>query len=290
MPEKIHIDLGNVQKTLLLPLWGRAVESHKPRPLLVDRVAQEIIETLDFDFAPLAARLSPLTQMAWIMRSNCTDEVIRGFLAKYPAGTVVNLGCGLDTTFERVDNGRLRWVDLDLPDVIRLRRQLIRETPRRTFLASSFLEPVWLDQVEIDGNVLFIAAGVFYYFSEDRVRGFLLRLADRFPGCQALFDVSSPYGVRVANKMVIQRSGLDERSFLTWGLESPAALAAWDARLRILQELYYFGRRARSLPLRLRLIGRFSDCLKIQYMLHLQLGGYASRPALQHPYFPHFLG
>lgn len=271
MTEKIHIDLGEVQKTLLLPLWGRAVESQKPHPLLVDHTAREIIEKLDFDFAPLAAGLSPLTQAAWIMRSNCTDETVRDFLAKYPSGTVVNIGCGLDTTFERVDNGKLRWYDLDLPDTIRLRRQLIQETPRRTFVASSFLEPAWLDQIEVRGNALFVAAGVFYYFNEEEIKGFLTRLADRFPGSQALFDVSSPYGVKVANKLVIRRSGLDERSFLTWGLESPAALAAWDPRIHILQELYYFGARARSLPFNIRLIGRFSDTKKVQYMLHIEL-------------------
>jgi O-methyltransferase involved in polyketide biosynthesis len=186
---------------------------------------------------------------------------------------VVNIGCGLDTTFERVDNGKLRWYDLDLPDTIRLRRQLIQESTRRTFIASSLLEPDWLEQIKVEGNVLFIAAGVFYYFREEEIRGFLLGLADRFPGCQVLFDVCSPYGVKVANKLVIQRSGLDERSFLTWGLESPAALAAWDPRIRILQEVYYFGRRARSLPLNLRLIGRFSDYKKIQYMLHLEMAG-----------------
>ena len=123
MSEKITVDLGNIQKTLFLPLWGRAHESQKAKPLLVDTAAQVMIAKVDYDFSSLAADLTPLTQMAWIMRSICTDTVLKVFLDKNPQAVIVNIGCGLDTTFERVDNGRLTWYDLDLPDVIDLRRK-----------------------------------------------------------------------------------------------------------------------------------------------------------------------
>jgi O-methyltransferase involved in polyketide biosynthesis len=269
--KRISVDLGNVQKTLFLPLWGRAFETRKEEPLLVDQKAVEIIDKVDYDFAALARNLSELTQVAWIMRSLFTDEVIRAFLAKYPRGTIVNIGCGLDTTFERVDNGTLQWYDLDLPDVICLRKQLIPETDRRTFIACSFLEEDWWRTIRVEGNVLFVAAGVFYYFEEQEIRGFLTRLADRFPGSEILFDVSSPRGVRMANRAVIRSSGLDDKSYLKWGLESPKVIASWDRRFRIVKLYYYFGARARSLKLKTRLIGLVSDWLKIQYMIHLEM-------------------
>jgi O-methyltransferase involved in polyketide biosynthesis len=269
MSEKLAVELGHVQKTMLLPLWGRAFETQKDKPLLVDKAALEIVNKVDYDFASLAQSMSPLTQVAWIMRSLCTDEAIRGFLKKYPRATIVNLGCGLDTTFERVDNGSLRWYDLDLPDVINLRRQLIGESERRTFIAASFLETDWLEQISVPENVFFIAAGVFYYFEESQVKGFLLRLANRFPGSEILFDVASPYGVSVANKMVIKNSGLDEKSYLKWGLADPNNLLAWDARLWLVATYFYFGKRARSLSRRMQFFGFISDWLKIQYMVHL---------------------
>ena len=84
----------------------------------------------------LTDNLSDLTQMAWIMRSLCIDETVRIFLEKYPQGTIVNIGCGLDTTFDRIDNGTVRWYDLDLPDVIELRRQFIGETERRSYYSA----------------------------------------------------------------------------------------------------------------------------------------------------------
>ena len=278
MPEaneesKIKIELGDVQKTLFLPLWGRAYETRKPRGLLRDETAVRILEQVDYDFDSLAGKMSPLSQAAWVMRSLCVDEVIRKFLEEYPDGSVVNVGCGMDTTFERVDNGRMRWYDLDLPDVIALRRNFISENERRTMIASSFLDEAWLEQIEINGNVLFIAAGVLYYFEEEEVKQFFLRLARRFAGCQAIFDVASPQGVRTANQMVIERSGLDEGSYLRWALESPADLPDWGGGIRVLEVIRYFGRRGRRLPLKTRLFGLLSDYLKIQYMVHIAIDG-----------------
>jgi O-methyltransferase involved in polyketide biosynthesis len=270
MTEKIAIDLGNVQKTLFLPLWGRAFESGKEKPLLTDVTAQAIIDRVDYDFSTIARNISELSQIAWIMRSLCIDEAVRTFLARYPRATIVNIGCGLDTTFERVDNGSLTWYDLDLPDVIQLRRLLISETNRRQFITASFLEEGWLKQIKVTENVFFFAAGVFYYFAEHEVKGFLARVADVFPGSELMFDASSPYGVKVANKMVIQSSGLDEKSFLTWGLDSPKTIEAWDERFKIVSCDYYFGQRARPLTLKTRLIGLLSDFLKIQYMVNMR--------------------
>lgn len=270
MAEKININLGDVQKTLFLPLWGRAVESKKKNPMLVDQTAARIIEQVDYDFSQMAQNMDELSQIAWIKRSLIGDRVIKKFLEAYPEGAIVNVGCGLDTTFERVDNGKLKWYDLDLADVIELRRKFIQENGRRKFIASSFLETEWLDQIEVKGNVLFLVAGVLYYFEESQVRDFIIRLADKFPGSEMLFDVASPVGVRIANKKVVESSGLDEKSHLKWGLENKKIIPAWDSRIKIVGTHYYF--RTLRLSLRNILMGALSDILGIQYMLHLKLG------------------
>jgi O-methyltransferase involved in polyketide biosynthesis len=270
MTDRVNINLGNVQKTLFLPLWGRAVETRKRKPLLVDKTAVKIIGQVDYDFSQMTQNLDELSQIAWIQRSLICDEVIRKFLTSHPEGTVVNVGCGLDTTFERTDNGKLKWYDLDLPDVIELRRKFIQESERRKFLAASFLEKEWLEKIEVKGNVLFIAAGVFYYFEERQIKDFIIRLINKYPGSEMLFDVASPIGVRVANKKVVESSGLDERSHLKWGLENKKDIPAWDSRIKIIRTYYYF--RTLRMSLRNILMGMLSDYLGIQYMLHLKLG------------------
>jgi len=128
----------------------------------------------------------------------------------------------------------------------------------------------WLTTIQVNGNVLFLAAGVFYYFMEEQIKRFFISLADAFPGCEVFFDVSSPTGVRVANKKVVESSGLDEKSHLKWGLENKKDLLAWDARIKLISTYYYF--RTLRIGLRNFLMGTLSDFLGIQYMLHLQLG------------------
>jgi O-methyltransferase involved in polyketide biosynthesis len=268
MKHGLNIEIGDIQKTLFLPLWGRAVETVKSEPRLQDLKAVSIINQLDMDFSQAAENIDDLTKIAWIMRSLICDQVINNFCSKYPDATVVNIGCGLDTTYDRVDNGRLRWYDLDLPDVIELRKLFIQEEERRTFIASSFLEQAWLDQVTVRSNVLFVAAGVAYYFEPEKIKIFFQEIAGRFPDCEVIFDVASELGVKIANKKVIDSSGLDERSYLIWGLKRVKEILDWDPRIQLIRKYAYF--RSFRLSLRNTLMGALSDLLGIQYMLHLR--------------------
>jgi O-methyltransferase involved in polyketide biosynthesis len=270
MPERVDVTLGDVQKTLFLPLWGRAEESRKPKPLLVDEAALNIMARVAFDFSPLTRQIDALTQLGWIKRSLLYDRVVRDFLTQYPEGTIVNIGCGLDTTFERTDNGMLKWYDLDLPDVIALRSRFLKETERRRFLATSLLEDDWLEVIEVSGNVLFMAAGVFCYFEEPEIKAFVVRLLDRYPGSGLVFDASSPFGVSVCNKRVVDRSGLGEQSHLVWGLKRTNDVASWDPRIEIVGTYYYY--RTQVAGLRNKLVGMLADLLRIQYMIQLRLG------------------
>jgi O-methyltransferase involved in polyketide biosynthesis len=271
MTEKIKIELGNIQKTLLLPLWGRTVETQKKEPLLVDKTAVEIVGKIDCDFSAMSKDLSDISLYGWIRRSLLIDKTIKQFLEKHPKATIVNIGCGLDTTFERIDNGTIRWYDLDMPDTIELRRKFIQENERRQFIACSFLDYDWLNRLHIEDNVLFVAAGVFYYFEESQIRDFLHKIADLFPGSEIIFDSTSPIGVKMANKMVIKKSGLDEKSFLKWGLKSSKAIKLWDNRIIILSEVSLFKHAKKGHDLKTR-IGLFmSDIFKIQNMIHLKI-------------------
>ena len=269
------LELGSVQKTLLLPLWGRAVETRKPNPLLVDHAAAEIMATIGYDFSTIARNISPITRLAWIARCLHIDRTLREFLERHPDGTIVNLGCGLDTTFERVDNGRLRWYDLDLPDVMALRKKFIPDGDRRHSIACSLLDAVWLRQVEVTDSVFLVAAGVFYYFEESQLKPLFIKLADELPGAQVLFDACSPRGMRAANQMVIKAGGMDESAFLRWGLRRARDLELWDSRIAVVSEYPIFQNMKGRLSIGEKLGTMLSDALRIMSMVHVRLG---SRP------------
>jgi len=271
MAEKIKVGLEDVSKTLLLPLWGRAVETQKSNPLLVDKMAVEIIDNINYDFSTISKNIIDITQLAWIGRSLVTDKIIKKFLELHPNAAIVNIGCGLDTTFERVDNGKLYWYDLDLPEVIKLRRNFIKESERKKFIESSFLDYSWFEYLKDNMNVLFIACGVFYYFEEEQVKDFFIKIAGSFPGSELLFDVASPFGIKISNKKVIQSSGMDEKSFLKWGIKDPKQIYQWDKRIKLINKYSFFKDLRKKLSFD-KCIGTYiSDLLKVMYMVHIKL-------------------
>lgn len=269
----LPIALGSVQKTLLLPLWGRAVESCKPHPLLVDTLAVEIAGALDYDFAAMARNLSAVTRLSWIARSLHMDGTARAFLAAHPGATIVNLGCGLDTTFERVDNGKLHWFDVDLPDVIVLRRRLLPEGERRRAVAGSIVDEAWRAEIEPREAVLFLAAGVLYYLREAEVKDLLSGVADAFPGAEMIFDACSPFGRRVANRRVIAAGGMDAGAELQWGLRDAKALESWDRRIAVVESYPMFRGARRGLRLSERAGTLASDALNLMSIVRLRFAG-----------------
>jgi O-methyltransferase involved in polyketide biosynthesis len=268
--EKVQVDLGPVQQTLLLPLWGRAVESARKRPRLVDRTAEQVTSRIDYDFRTIAHKMSEISRLAWIARSLVFDSVIRGFLGRNESATVVNIGCGFDTTFERVDNGTVEWIDLDLPDVVQLRRQFIPEAPRRRLIAASIFDRGWEAEIPRTAPVLFLGAGVFYYFTEDQMKSLLRRLVDVFPGCEFAFDIASPMGVNVANKRVIKAGGMSAQATLKWAIESARDMEGWDPRIHVIFEQPMFHEFPKGLNLASRLGMALSDRYRIMSNVHLR--------------------
>jgi O-methyltransferase involved in polyketide biosynthesis len=271
MLKKIKIELEKVQKTLLLPLWGRAVESQKKDPRLVDRMAVEIINKIDYDFTTITKNISWVSQFSWVARSLHVDKTILEFIKNNPKATIVNIGCGLDTTFDRIDNGQIIFYDLDLPDVINLRKNFFQENERRKTISCSFLEDKWFTQLQIKDGILFIAAGVFYYFDENQMKDFFILITNHFSSCEIFFDLASPLGVKVANKKVIKDGGMDETAILKWGIKSAKLIEKWDKRIQLVKEFPMFKGMKTGLPLKMKYGLWMSDLLKIMSMVHLRI-------------------
>jgi len=172
MSETPARDLNTVPETYLAPLYWRSVESQRPDALVKDEKVMALVAQMDFS----RVRRIRMTELLNVMRSMFTrefDRYTREFLSRHPQAGVVHIGCGLDSRFERVDNGLVEWYDLDLPDVIALRRKLVGgEGARHHFLACSVLDSAWLEAVSAHHQrpFLFLAEGVFMYFEEGQVR------------------------------------------------------------------------------------------------------------------------
>lgn len=203
MAERQTVELGDVQRTLFFPLAARARESGKKRPLLRDPKAVEIVEAVDFEIAQITP--GP-TRFIVTLRTLIFDWWVSQFLAADPGGTVIDLGTGLNTRFERTDNGTVHWIDLDLPDTIELRRRYFADTERRTMVAASLTSEDWLAEVEQrPAPYFFLSDGVLEYLTEEEVTGTLTRIAGRFPGAMLAFDTVTSMSMAQERKMAAKR-------------------------------------------------------------------------------------
>jgi len=186
MSEITQPNLSDVAETLLITRYIRAVESQRPDALIKDERAEALVRQLDQEsLRKTLALTNDYTRALMILKSREFDRFAQDFLKRHADGVVVHIGCGLDTRFERVENDQAEWYDLDLPDVIELRRKLVGgEGAHHHFLTCSVFDNAWLDTVSVHQPrpFLFLAEGVFMYFEEVRVKSLVLRLRDRFPG------------------------------------------------------------------------------------------------------------
>jgi O-methyltransferase involved in polyketide biosynthesis len=276
MPDRnIKVELGPVQETLLIPLWARAKEIEKQHPIVHDPYARDIIARIDYDFSKIETGQAGEHQLAWPIRAYNFDIIVRRFIEQHPDAAVVNIGAGLDTTFQRIDNGAVRWINLDLPDVIALRQQLISDSERETSLAKSVFDFSWLeDLAALAGgrSIMFMAAGVLYYFDAPAMETFFRRLAAAFPSAHLIFDVMSRLSIWAVNRAILKGSGIDSSALLKWHLSRASRLKKWVATLKILEEYPLLSRLPAEHDLSRRTLRgiRVAGLFRLYSMIHVQ--------------------
>jgi methyltransferase (TIGR00027 family) len=280
------LNLSDVEASSLVTLYSRAIESQSPDPILRDEMAVEIIRQLDPVLAgspdALARSLSRhevdknlVIHIA--LRARRYDQYARDFLRRYPDGVVVNLGCGMDTRFFRLDDGQLVLFDLDLPEVIALKRQFISENDRYHMIAASVFDYGWMDQVAQRGlgDVLFLAEGVFMYLDPVEVKSLILELQSRFPGAELVCEVVNSLWLSKLFKPMIQRkmqrgAGLGKGAVFNFGIPDGRALEAWNPGIEFLDEWSYFESDHPKLGW-IGWFGRFKLFSRTQWTVHYRL-------------------
>ena len=228
----MELKLGDVQTTALIPLAVKANETLRKNARINDKKAVEIIKSLNIDTAQYDKFMS---HEGVIARTIMLDRQLKGIIQNNPDTVIVNVGAGFDDRFSRMDNGKILWFDLDLPDAIAARKKAFSERDRVTMIAGSALEDSWCGQVKesLSGRKskpVFIAEGLFMYLTLDQIRIFLEVLKNNFPdggiliaeqNCKAM-QKSEKHHDTVKNTNAHFMSGTDsgkEIADLTEGIE-----------------------------------------------------------------------
>jgi O-methyltransferase involved in polyketide biosynthesis len=190
MDAPTKVELTGVPETALWNLYQRASAARAGH--LDDPRAVEVIERLDYPFERFNQPYGGLAARLHALRVRTIDAAVRRVLAAAPDATVAALGEGFETQFWRVDDGRLRWLTLDLPEVVAVRREVLPDGPRNRTLAGSAADAEWTTQVDRERPVIITAQGLLPYFERDEVYRLLNAWAQLVPGAWLLFDAVTP--------------------------------------------------------------------------------------------------
>lgn len=234
MPERYHIERNTVQETLVIPLYARAVCSERYPELFEDEDAERICGMLDYDFESRKRRMeSFLGRFGAIEIAQRQYDLaweIGDYLGKHPNAAVVNLGCGLDDTFRRTDNGTCRGYNIDTEDIIGIRDKVIPAGDREENIACNLNDHSWMEHIDDSGGAVFYASGVFYYLMTDDIRRLISAMADHFPGAALVFDSCNRRGARMMTRTWLKEAGITDVDAL-FSLENPSAIKDWSGAI-----------------------------------------------------------
>ena len=226
-----------VAETLLIPLYMRAKESRRDNPILYDKAAERLADSLEYDYSQFDG--AKLSEVGCVVRGWYFDRAVRRFIEAHSRPVVVNVGCGLDTRFQRIGDGKAVFYDLDLPEVITLRRELIPEQPDNVYIEASLLETDWMDDLRRkhpEAEFIFIVEGVLMYFYEKQVKAFLHHVASRFGGGELWFDVC---GTIMSRHGVKPDSLRKHEAQIRSGLSDGRVVEQWESALRLIEQANY---------------------------------------------------
>ncbi len=228
---KYHIEKNSVQETLIIPLYGRKVCSDHFPHLFNDPEAERICSMLDYDFEEKGKKMESMAGLFGALevaqRQYDIQCEVKDYLQSHPKAAVVNLGCGLDDTFTKCDNGLCKGYNIDMPDVIKVRNELLPAGEREVSIGCDLNNDNWMDEIDASDGVMFFATGVFYYFKTEDVKTLFCKMSKRFPGAVLAFDTCNKRGAKLMTKTWLKEAGISQVDAY-FSLEDASELKSWS--------------------------------------------------------------
>ena len=244
--KKYHIEKNTVQETLIIPLFARKICSERFPQLFKDEEAMRICGMLDYDFAAKAKKMNSSVGLFGALevaqRQYDLAWEVREYLSEHPNASVVNLGCGLDDTFRKCDNEKCHGFNIDMPDVINVRNELLPEGKREENIPCDLNDFSWMEKISetnpVENGAVFFASGVFYYFKTEEVKKLVCKMAEKFPGSVLVFDSCNQRGAKLMTKTWLKEAGIKNVSAF-FSLENETVLAGWSSLIKSVSSKSY---------------------------------------------------
>ena len=242
---KYKIEKNTVQETLIIPLFARKVCSELYPNLYRDETSIRLIDEIDYDFSEAEKKSHSLMQrfgaLEVAMRQNDLAWEVQDYLKSHPTAAVVNLGCGLDSTGRACDNGSCKIYNLDFPDVIDVRNELLPAGEREENIPCNLNDTAWFSKIDASGGAVFFASGVFYYFLTEQVKVLVQAMAGAFYGGVLVFDAANRTAVKMIAKTWLKSAKIQDVGAYFAVSDAPKEIGTWDSRLQVTSRGYMLG-------------------------------------------------
>lgn len=250
--DKLQIQPGTAQETLIIPLYARKKCGDKFPELYADPAATEICNRLDYDFSELNKKYDTtfyeFGALEGAMRQLDMMYEINDYLRNHPNASIVCLGCGLDLDSRRCGNQQNKIFNVDFPDVIAMREELAGTNPRETNIVSDLTDLSWMDQVDARNGAVFYAAVVFHYLKKENVKAIVLKMTELFPGCRLVFDTVGTLGYKLMMRVILKKHGMNNFGNLFYTNNSVKDLSSWSDKISVSSKGYMLGYYDMKLP------------------------------------------
>lgn len=243
----MKIKLDGVMETLLITLNFKAKDCSSTNPILNDKKAQEICSKIDYDFSKFDKAW--MSYYGTLSRAYIMDEEIKKFINKNPDCVVVYIGVGLDSRFERVDNGKITWYNIDFPEVMKTRKLFFEENPRVKNISKSALDETWMKDIEYNGKeLLIVSEGTFMYLSEEEVKKLLGLLVDNFEKFELHLDCLYKKNTTISKKHDALKK-MDSDVVFKWGVTDGREVIELEPRLKQTGYINFTKKMGKVIPL-----------------------------------------
>jgi O-methyltransferase involved in polyketide biosynthesis len=223
-----------IEETLYLTLCGRALDNHMAQPILGDTMAEQLVHKLGYDCGRFRLSASPIINIAH--RAKKLDEVARGFIDRHPNAVGLDLGAGLDSRVVRIaPPAGVDWHDVDFPEVIAARRQLLPQRAHAHGIGADLTDPDWLDAVPGDRPAVIVADGLMAFLTQEDMIAMLERLIGHFPSGEIAFNGYTRFAIWAAKHYHGTQSVAD--LIRSPGFDDPRQPERWNPRLHLVKEI-----------------------------------------------------
>jgi len=262
----IKVQLNGIPETLLITVRARAEETQRPDSILQDPYAVKILKGLETEQSIEKNEVAASSKIGIIVRTLIIDRIVSDFLKRNPEGIIISLGCGLDARYERLCDQPINWYDLDVEEVIDIRKAFFTEKDNYKMIGKSMFNLEWVNDIPKNKPVLIISEGVMMYFPEEMLRPMIDHIFNTFTNVEMAFDTIAPF---LAKRTNLHSEVKKYNAKFQWGLGKAEDLKKWNYRIQVIKEDYYFDYYPKRWPLSMRIITFFPKTRKWNKIVHI---------------------